>query len=209
MKNWETQSDLLFPILGPSGLAQQDRSAGVCVPKPPLVISDSDSEEEEGLVSRLMPPSRLQQPPSGTKGMYTNTEHSKHPNNILVRFTIASHFVSWIHTCHTYRTQNAEEQQQDIWACHPACLLSPPPMAETHYGCVYLQSHSFRHYLQLMTIGEGWNIAQTVNSELHFPTQPSLCHIVCITVDVALICLSTSYSIQPSFVNKKVLGYLN
>uniref|UniRef100_H2RKX7 F-box protein 38 n=2 Tax=Takifugu rubripes TaxID=31033 RepID=H2RKX7_TAKRU len=46
---------------GPSGLVQQGRPAGVRVPKPPLVISDSDSEEEEGLVSRLMPPSRLHQ----------------------------------------------------------------------------------------------------------------------------------------------------
>ncbi|XP_035525098.1 F-box only protein 38 isoform X1 [Morone saxatilis] len=49
---------------GPSGLVQQCRSAGVPVPKPPLVISDSDSEEEEGLVSRLMPASCLQQPAS-------------------------------------------------------------------------------------------------------------------------------------------------
>eukprot|EP00066_Takifugu_rubripes_P019413 XP_011608679.1 PREDICTED: F-box only protein 38 [Takifugu rubripes] len=53
---------------GPSGLVQQGRPAGVRVPKPPLVISDSDSEEEEGLVSRLMPPSRLHQPSPGTKG---------------------------------------------------------------------------------------------------------------------------------------------
>lgn len=56
---------------GPSGLVQQGRPAGVRVPKPPLVISDSDSEEEEGLVSRLMPPSRLHQPSPGTKGIST------------------------------------------------------------------------------------------------------------------------------------------
>lgn len=56
---------------GPSGLVQQARPAGVHVPKPPLVISDSDSEEEEGLVSRLMPPSRLHQPSPGTKGITT------------------------------------------------------------------------------------------------------------------------------------------
>lgn len=53
---------------GPSGLVQQCRSAGVTVPNPPLVISDSDSEEEEGLVSRLMPATCLQQPASCTEG---------------------------------------------------------------------------------------------------------------------------------------------
>ncbi|XP_038555469.1 F-box only protein 38 isoform X2 [Micropterus salmoides] len=53
---------------GPSGLVQQCRPAGASVPKPPLVISDSDSEEEEGLVSRLMPASCLQQPASCTEG---------------------------------------------------------------------------------------------------------------------------------------------
>ncbi|XP_070818820.1 F-box only protein 38 isoform X2 [Chaetodon trifascialis] len=53
---------------GPSGLVQQCRPAGVAVPEPPLVISDSDSEEEEGLVSRLMPASCLQQPVSCTEG---------------------------------------------------------------------------------------------------------------------------------------------
>ncbi|XP_069033812.1 F-box only protein 38 isoform X6 [Embiotoca jacksoni] len=53
---------------GPSGLVQQCRTAGGAVPKPPLVISDSDSEEEEGLVSRLMPASCLEQPASCSKG---------------------------------------------------------------------------------------------------------------------------------------------
>ncbi|XP_031734284.1 F-box only protein 38 [Anarrhichthys ocellatus] len=53
---------------GPSGLVQQCRPAGATVPKPPLVISDSDSEEEEGLVSRLMPASCLQQPTSCAEG---------------------------------------------------------------------------------------------------------------------------------------------
>ncbi|XP_035769213.1 F-box only protein 38 [Neolamprologus brichardi] len=53
---------------GPSGLVQQCRSACANVPKPSQVISDSDSEEEEGLVSRLMPPSCLEQPASCTKG---------------------------------------------------------------------------------------------------------------------------------------------
>ncbi|XP_069543971.1 F-box only protein 38-like, partial [Brachyistius frenatus] len=53
---------------GPSGLVQQCRTAGGAAPKPPLVISDSDSEEEEGLVSRLMPASCLEQPASCSKG---------------------------------------------------------------------------------------------------------------------------------------------
>nr|XP_020466944.1 F-box only protein 38 isoform X2 [Monopterus albus] len=53
---------------GPSGLVQQFRPAGAIVPKPPLATSDSDSEEEEGLVSRLMPTSSLQQPASHIEG---------------------------------------------------------------------------------------------------------------------------------------------
>uniref|UniRef100_G3Q7L8 F-box domain-containing protein n=1 Tax=Gasterosteus aculeatus aculeatus TaxID=481459 RepID=G3Q7L8_GASAC len=53
---------------GPSGLVQQCRKADATVPKPPMVISDSDSEEEEGLVSRLMPASCSQQPASSTEG---------------------------------------------------------------------------------------------------------------------------------------------
>ncbi|XP_044218864.1 F-box only protein 38 [Thunnus albacares] len=53
---------------GPSGLVQQCRPAYATVPKPPLVISDSDSEEEEGLVARLMPASCSQQPASCTEG---------------------------------------------------------------------------------------------------------------------------------------------
>ncbi|XP_041653761.1 F-box only protein 38 isoform X2 [Cheilinus undulatus] len=47
---------------GPSGLVQQSRPPPDSAHKPPLAISDSDSEEEEGLVSRLMPTSCLQQP---------------------------------------------------------------------------------------------------------------------------------------------------
>ncbi|KAK5865287.1 hypothetical protein PBY51_016462 [Eleginops maclovinus] len=53
---------------GPSGLVQQNRAAGATFPKPPPVISDSDSEEEECLVSRLMPASCLQQPASCAQG---------------------------------------------------------------------------------------------------------------------------------------------
>ncbi|XP_041847165.1 F-box only protein 38 isoform X2 [Melanotaenia boesemani] len=53
---------------GPSGLSQQCRPAGSAAPKPPVGVSDSDSEEEEGLASRLMPPSCLQQTASCTKG---------------------------------------------------------------------------------------------------------------------------------------------
>uniref|UniRef100_UPI0037E8AA6E F-box only protein 38 isoform X2 n=1 Tax=Semicossyphus pulcher TaxID=241346 RepID=UPI0037E8AA6E len=53
---------------GPSGLVQQSRPPHEILSKPPLVVSDSDSEEEEGLVSRLMPASCLQQPASCTEG---------------------------------------------------------------------------------------------------------------------------------------------
>ncbi|KAI3352180.1 hypothetical protein L3Q82_020993 [Scortum barcoo] len=52
---------------GPSGLVQQCRPTDATVPKPPLVISDSDSEEEEGL-SRLVPASCPQQATSCTEG---------------------------------------------------------------------------------------------------------------------------------------------
>ncbi|XP_076005330.1 F-box only protein 38 [Genypterus blacodes] len=53
---------------GPSGLVQPTRSAGTMVTKSPLVLSDSDSEEEEGLVTRLIPTSCLQQSASFTEG---------------------------------------------------------------------------------------------------------------------------------------------
>lgn len=81
-------TDIPFPSLGPSGLVQQCRPAGVSVPKPPLVISDSDSEEEEGLVSRLMPPSRLQQPASGTKGINITQNTPSHHNSVLDKLTM-------------------------------------------------------------------------------------------------------------------------
>lgn len=53
---------------GPSGVMPQNRQQCATVAKAPLVISDSDSEEEEGLVSRLMPISCSQQPVSCTTG---------------------------------------------------------------------------------------------------------------------------------------------
>uniref|UniRef100_A0A3Q2GRL6 F-box protein 38 n=1 Tax=Cyprinodon variegatus TaxID=28743 RepID=A0A3Q2GRL6_CYPVA len=43
--------------------------AAAGAPQLPLAVSDSDSEEEEGLVSRLMPPACLQQPASCGKGV--------------------------------------------------------------------------------------------------------------------------------------------
>lgn len=52
---------------GPSGLVQP-RPESAAGPKAPLVISDSDSEEEEGLVSRLKPASCSQQPVSCASG---------------------------------------------------------------------------------------------------------------------------------------------
>ncbi|XP_077589358.1 F-box only protein 38 isoform X2 [Stigmatopora nigra] len=54
---------------GPSGLVQKGRPPGVAEPKPPLALSDSDSEEEEGLVSRLTPATSCSQwPISSTEG---------------------------------------------------------------------------------------------------------------------------------------------
>ncbi|KAM8848717.1 F-box only protein 38 isoform 1-T2 [Synchiropus picturatus] len=50
---------------GPSGLVRQRSSTA---PKHHLVVSDSESEEEEGLASRLMPASSLHQPCTEGKG---------------------------------------------------------------------------------------------------------------------------------------------
>ncbi|XP_023262003.1 F-box only protein 38-like, partial [Seriola lalandi dorsalis] len=72
---------------GPSGLVQQCRPANAIVPKPPLVISDSDSEEEEGLVSRLMPASCLQEPASCTEGK--GKTPLRRSNNVSVEQTKA------------------------------------------------------------------------------------------------------------------------
>ncbi|XP_078117168.1 F-box only protein 38 [Sander vitreus] len=72
---------------GPSGLVQQCRPAGATVPKPPLVISDSDSEEEEGLVSRLMPASCLQQPASCTEGK--GKTPLRRSNNVAVSVAVS------------------------------------------------------------------------------------------------------------------------
>ena len=58
---------------------QQSRPA----PNPPLVNSDSDSEDEEDLVSRLMPPSKLHQPVSGTKGSKMAWNTHKNLKNML------------------------------------------------------------------------------------------------------------------------------
>lgn len=84
-------TDISFPTPGPSGLVQQNRPAGAPVPKPPLVISDSDSEEEEGLVSRLMPASCLQQPASYTEGVRTTQATPSSHNSVFDELTIASH----------------------------------------------------------------------------------------------------------------------
>ncbi|XP_039669492.1 F-box only protein 38 isoform X2 [Perca fluviatilis] len=72
---------------GPSGLVQQCRPAGATVPKPPLVISDSDSEEEEGLVSRLMPASCLQPPASCTEGK--GKTPLRRSNNVAVSVAVS------------------------------------------------------------------------------------------------------------------------
>lgn len=68
--NNPNRSSSFFPPPGPSGLVQNSRSTSVSVPQYPQVASDSDSEEDECFVSKLIPPSRLQ-PPSVTKGTCT------------------------------------------------------------------------------------------------------------------------------------------
>ncbi|XP_023184379.1 F-box only protein 38 [Xiphophorus maculatus] len=53
---------------GPSGVNHRCRTASAVAPKLPSAVSDSDSDEEEGLVSRLIPPTCLQEPASCPKG---------------------------------------------------------------------------------------------------------------------------------------------
>ncbi|XP_014874306.1 F-box only protein 38 isoform X2 [Poecilia latipinna] len=53
---------------GPSGVNHRCRTASAVAPKLPSAASDSDSDEEEGLVSRLIPPTCLQEPASCAKG---------------------------------------------------------------------------------------------------------------------------------------------
>lgn len=60
-----------IPPLGPSGLNQQYRTSNAVAPKLPQTVSDSDSEEEEGFVSRLIPPTSLQESSSCAKGVST------------------------------------------------------------------------------------------------------------------------------------------
>lgn len=57
-----------------------------------MVISDSDSEEEEGLVSRLMPASRLQQAASCTEGVSTTQNTASSHNSVFDELTIAFTF---------------------------------------------------------------------------------------------------------------------
>lgn len=86
------QYSFLIPLPGPSGLIQQCRPASATVPKPSQAISDSDSEEEEGLVSRLMPPSCLEQPASCTKGVAQhNMPRSRNQLSIQFLYSAKSH----------------------------------------------------------------------------------------------------------------------
>ena len=56
------------------------------------------------------------------------------------------------------------ESLPDVRAPHPISKAEPShPAEETHFGRLYPRPHSFGHYPELMTIGEGWN---TVNGEL-------------------------------------------
>lgn len=74
------------------------------------------------------------------------------------------------------------------------------------FGHLKPESHSFGHYLKLITIGEGWNIDLKVNWALTFWLSPlfttAVCYNACITTDAAPNHLSTSHSIFPSLVNK-------
>lgn len=78
---------------------------------------------------------------------------------------------------------NAEEQQlyfeplPDVWAPHPISKAeSSPPKEEAHSCCLYLWPCSFSHCVQLVTIGEGWDVDGPVNWELYLKAQLSLRH---------------------------------
>ncbi|MEQ2293505.1 hypothetical protein AMECASPLE_034121 [Ameca splendens] len=76
---------------GPSGLNQQCRAAHAVTSKLPLVVSDSDSEEEEGL-SRLIPPTCLQEPAACPKGVSTTqATHSQVLKQSTTRLLLLYH----------------------------------------------------------------------------------------------------------------------
>ena len=59
------------------------------------------------------------------------------------------------------------ELPPDVRTFHPISKAEPGQSTEeAHFGHLYPQSHSFCHYLELMTIGEGWNINGLLNEEL-------------------------------------------
>lgn len=85
--------DVSLPTLGPSGLVQPTRSAGTMVTKSPLVLSDSDSEEEEGLVTRLIPTSCPQQSASCTEGVSTMQNTPSVQSRVFDELSIVFHIL--------------------------------------------------------------------------------------------------------------------
>jgi len=52
----------------------------------------------------------------------------------------------------------------DVRAPHPISKTEPShPTKETHFGNLYAQFHSFGHYPEIMTIGEGWDVDGPAN----------------------------------------------
>ena len=67
---------------------------------------------------------------------------------------------------------NVEEQRQcseylpNDWMCHLISKGEPShTMSETNFSHMHLWSNSFSHFPQLITMGEGWNVNQSVNTE--------------------------------------------
>lgn len=84
------------------------------------------------------------------------------------------------------------------------------PTEGTHFDHLYPQSHSFCDYPKLINIGEGWNKDRLVNWKICLLAQLPL-HIngpgsnICISADIAPICLSISCFIS-QVTASKMLG---
>jgi len=58
----------------------------------------------------------------------------------------------------------------DVRTPYPVSKAEPShPTEETHFSRLYPQSHSFGHYPELVSIGEGWDVDGPINQELRLP----------------------------------------
>lgn len=105
---------------GPSGLNQQYRTSNAVAPKFPQTVSDSDSEEDEGFASRLIPPSRLQESSSCAKGK------GKTPLRRCKSIPVSDHGKAQVSqgTCEKSCQVTSEQIKADIKAATEYCRKS-------------------------------------------------------------------------------------